>query len=62
MAWFDRILPLVKLFDWILPVRGMSLVVVGRKPTRRAAPLAGTTLAVVGDAVGSHADRTGELS
>ncbi len=34
MSWFDRILPLVKVLDWVLPVRGMSLIVVGRKPTR----------------------------
>ena len=36
IVWFDRILPVVKLLDWVLPVRGMSLVVVGRKPMRAA--------------------------
>ena len=36
MSWFDRILPLVKLLDRVLPVPGMSLVMVGRKPRRAA--------------------------
>jgi hypothetical protein len=26
----------IKLLDWVLPVRGMSLVMVGRKPVRAA--------------------------
>ena len=30
MIWFDRLLPLVKLLDRLLPWRGMSLIVVGR--------------------------------
>jgi SAM-dependent methyltransferase len=37
MVWFERMLPIVKVFEWLLPVRGMSLVVVGRKPSRAAA-------------------------
>lgn len=32
MIWFDRLLPLVKLLDRVLPAPGMSLIVVGRKP------------------------------
>ncbi|RMF90447.1 MAG: glycosyltransferase, partial [Planctomycetota bacterium] len=35
MIWFDRLLPIVKLLDRILPVPGMSLIMVGRK--RKAA-------------------------
>jgi SAM-dependent methyltransferase len=34
MTWFDRLLPLVKLLDYLLPVPGMSLIMVGRKPDR----------------------------
>ncbi len=36
MSWFDRLPPLVKLLDRVLPVPGMSLVMVGRKPRRAA--------------------------
>ena len=36
MVWFDRLLPMVKLLDRVLPVPGMSLVMVGRKPRRAA--------------------------
>ena len=32
MIWFDRIVPLAKLLDYCLPVPGVSLVMVGRKP------------------------------
>jgi SAM-dependent methyltransferase len=32
MVWFDRLLPLVKILEWILPVPGLSLIIVGRKP------------------------------
>jgi 2-polyprenyl-3-methyl-5-hydroxy-6-metoxy-1,4-benzoquinol methylase len=32
MIWYDRLLPLAKLLDYILPVPGMSLIMVGRKP------------------------------
>ena len=32
MTWFSRIVPLAKLLDWILPVAGMSLIIVGQKP------------------------------
>jgi glycosyltransferase involved in cell wall biosynthesis len=32
MIWFDRLLPLAKLLDYLLPVPGMSLIMVGRKP------------------------------
>jgi SAM-dependent methyltransferase len=34
MVWFDRLLPLAKMLDWVLPVPGMSLIMVGRKPGR----------------------------
>ncbi|NUQ62171.1 MAG: glycosyltransferase [Pirellulales bacterium] len=34
MMWFDRVLPLVKALDYLLPLPGMSLIVVGRKPGR----------------------------
>ncbi len=37
MIWFDRLMPLVKLLEHVLPVPGMSLVMVGRKPERAAA-------------------------
>jgi len=36
MVWFDRLLPLGKLLDYVLPVPGMSLIMVGRKPKRAA--------------------------
>jgi len=36
MRWFDRILPLAKAAEHVLPVAGMSLIVVGRKPARSA--------------------------
>ncbi len=32
MIWFDRILPVAKLMEYLLPVPGMSLIMVGRKP------------------------------
>lgn len=32
MIWFDRLLPLIKVLDFVLPVQGMSLIMVGRKP------------------------------
>jgi len=31
-AWFDRLQPVVKLLDHVLPCQGLSLIVVGRKP------------------------------
>jgi SAM-dependent methyltransferase len=31
MVWFDRLWPVLRLLDWMLPWRGMSLVCVGRK-------------------------------
>jgi hypothetical protein len=31
MVWFDRLWPVLRLLDWVLPWRGMSLVCVGRK-------------------------------
>jgi glycosyltransferase involved in cell wall biosynthesis len=40
MLWFDRILPVAKLLEYILPVPGMSLIMVGRKPKRAARELA----------------------
>lgn len=33
MIWFDRILPIARLLEYVLPVPGMSLIMVGRKPT-----------------------------
>jgi SAM-dependent methyltransferase len=36
MIWFDRLLPLAKLMEYVLPVPGMSLIMVGRKPLARA--------------------------
>lgn len=32
MVWFDRILPVAKLLDKVLPFKGMSLIMVGQKP------------------------------
>lgn len=32
MIWFDRFLPVAKLLEYLLPVPGMSLLMVGRKP------------------------------
>jgi SAM-dependent methyltransferase len=40
MIWFDRLLPLVKLLEYVLPVPGMSLIMVGRKPRRAARRMA----------------------
>lgn len=36
MIWFDRLLPVAKLLEYVLPVPGMSLIMVGRKPARPA--------------------------
>lgn len=36
MRWFERILPLVKVLDHVLPWGGMSLIAVGRKPQRKS--------------------------
>jgi glycosyltransferase involved in cell wall biosynthesis len=41
MALFDRLLPLAKLLDHLLPVPGMSLIVVGRRPDQTALQKAG---------------------
>lgn len=38
MIWFDRLLPLAKLLEYVLPVPGMSLIMVGRKPLAAAQP------------------------
>lgn len=38
MIWFDRILPIAKLLEHVLPVPGMSLIMVGRKPEAAAQP------------------------
>jgi len=38
MIWFDRLLPVAKLLEHVLPVPGMSLIMVGRKPWRPAVP------------------------
>ncbi|MEK6239034.1 MAG: methyltransferase, partial [Planctomycetales bacterium] len=32
MLWFERLLPVAKILDRVLPVSGMSLIMVGRKP------------------------------
>lgn len=32
MIWFDRSWPILRIFDYLLPFPGMSLIVVGRKP------------------------------
>jgi SAM-dependent methyltransferase len=32
MVWFDRLWPVAKILDYLLPVPGMSLIMVGRKP------------------------------
>ncbi len=32
MIWFDRLLPMAKLLDKVLPIKGMSLIMVGQKP------------------------------
>ena len=34
MIWFDRLFPLIRLIDGCLPVPGMSLIMVGRKPEK----------------------------
>jgi len=36
MCWYDRLLPVIRLLDYVLPVPGMSLLMVGRKPRRHA--------------------------
>ena len=36
MIWFDRLLPIAKLLDHVLPVPGLSLIVVGRKPQKQS--------------------------
>ncbi|MBI1902338.1 MAG: glycosyltransferase [Planctomycetia bacterium] len=36
MIWYDRLLPLAKVLDYLLPVPGMSLLMVGRKPAAAA--------------------------
>ncbi len=40
MIWYDRLLPLAKLLDYVLPVPGMSLIMVGRKPAFSAGAFA----------------------
>lgn len=39
MIWFDRLLPIAKVLEYCLPIPGVSLVMVGRKPTRAAVPM-----------------------
>ena len=36
MIWFDRLLPLTRLADYVLPNPGMSLIAVGRRPKDHA--------------------------
>ena len=38
MIWFDRLLPIAKLLEYCLPVPGMSLIMIGRKPSTAASP------------------------
>lgn len=38
MIWFDRLLPFAKICEYCLPVPGMSLVMVGRKPDAAVVP------------------------
>ena len=40
MTWFDRIMPIARILDHVLPVPGMSLIMVGRKPERAATRIA----------------------
>jgi glycosyltransferase involved in cell wall biosynthesis len=40
MVWFRRLLPITKLLDRVLPLPGMSMVLVGRKPDRAAGRIA----------------------
>ncbi len=40
MIWLDRLFPLAKVLDHLLPVPGMSLIVVGRKPQLTAKRMA----------------------
>ena len=42
MIWFDRLLPIAKLLEYCLPIPGVSLVMVGRKPTWAAVPMGET--------------------
>ena len=32
MIWFDRLLPVAKILEYLLPIPGMSLTMVGQKP------------------------------
>lgn len=38
MIWFDRLLPVAKALEYVLPLPGMSLIMVGRKPLAPAQP------------------------
>ncbi|QDU59244.1 Undecaprenyl-phosphate mannosyltransferase [Planctomycetes bacterium Pan216] len=40
MIWFDRLLPVAKFLEKILPIPAMSLIVVGRKPAAQAQRMA----------------------
>ncbi len=40
MVWFDRLLPVAKVLEYLLPVPGMSLITVGRTPDDAARRLA----------------------
>ena len=40
MIWFDRLLPVAKILEYCLPVPGMSLLMIGRKPEKVAARIA----------------------
>jgi SAM-dependent methyltransferase len=36
MIWFDRLLPIARLLEYVLPIPGMSLIMVGRRPLSSA--------------------------
>jgi hypothetical protein len=36
MIWFDRVLPAAKALEYVLPLPGMTLMMVGRKPAAAA--------------------------
>jgi hypothetical protein len=40
MILFDRLMPLARLLENVLPVPGMSLIMVGRKPSKSALRIA----------------------
>jgi hypothetical protein len=55
---FDRLLPVAKLLDYVLPVPGMSLIVVGRKPLKAALPAADPAPRILSLKEGRQPERT----